>query len=213
MARWDPDKRWLAAIDVVAEMKRHGWRPLLVARGGLEAHRHEVLESAWAKRLRVAERSWRAPDAEGLAGALRQLRDVDVVELQSHVDPNARRALFRASDAVLANSSHEPFGLVGLEAMAAGGVAVTGCSGEDYAVPGHNALVLETDDPREFIGLFSDLLRSPERVRALRRAGVDTARRYAWSRVIDRIVIPRVELDHDPLLLPPRTDLRRSHAA
>jgi glycosyltransferase involved in cell wall biosynthesis len=213
MARWDPDKRWLAAIDVVAEMKRHGWQPLLVARGGLEAHRHDVLEAAWSRGLRVAERSWSTAGAEGLAEALRELDDVDVVELHSHVDPDARRALFRASDAVLANSSHEPFGLVGLEAMAAAGVAVTGCSGEDYAVPGHNALVLESDDPHEFIGLFSGLHESPDRERSMRRAGVHTARRYAWSQVIDRVVLPRVALHHEPPLSPPGAPRPRRRAA
>jgi len=213
MARWDPDKRWLAAIEAVAEMKRHGWRPLLVARGGLEAHRRDVLEAAWSRRLRVTERAWAPAGAEELANALRDLDDVDVVELHSHVDPEARRALFRASDAVLANSSHEPFGLVGLEAMAAGGVAVTGCSGEDYAVPGHNALVLETDSPREFIGLYSGLQRDPERERSLRRAGARTARGYAWPLVIERIVMPRVELHHALPPLPPRTVRRRHRAA
>ncbi len=35
-----------------------------------------------------------------------------------------------------------PNGLVGLETMAAGGVACTGGTGEDYAVAGRNALVL-----------------------------------------------------------------------
>jgi len=44
MARWDPDKRWLEAIDTVAEMKRIGWRPLLIARGGDEPYGREVLE-------------------------------------------------------------------------------------------------------------------------------------------------------------------------
>jgi hypothetical protein len=50
--------------------------------------------------------------------------------------------LFSGSAAVLANSGREPFGLVGLETMAAGGVACTGSTGEDYVVPGQNALVL-----------------------------------------------------------------------
>ena len=45
--------------------------------------------------------------------------------------------------------------------MAVGGVACTGCSGEDYAVPGYNALVLETNDPREFTALFSELHANP----------------------------------------------------
>lgn len=35
VARWDPSKRWLLAIDTVGAMKRVGWQPLLIARGGL----------------------------------------------------------------------------------------------------------------------------------------------------------------------------------
>jgi glycosyltransferase involved in cell wall biosynthesis len=95
---------------------------------------------------------------------------------------------------VLANSGHEPFGLVGLETMAAGGVACTGCSGEDYAVPGQNALVLETGDPLEFMALFERLRASPKEGAALRRAGQSTARRYAWPEVVDRVLLPRAEL-------------------
>jgi glycosyltransferase involved in cell wall biosynthesis len=116
------------------------------------------------------------------------------VNLRSHVDPEARRTLFRATGAVLANSDHEPFGLVGLEAMAAGGLACTGCSGEDYAVPGRNAIVLETDDPKEFIGLYEPLRRNPERERAIRRAGQITARHYGWREVVQRVLLPRLEL-------------------
>jgi glycosyltransferase involved in cell wall biosynthesis len=76
--------------------------------------------------------------------------------------------LFQGAHAVLANSAHEPFGLVGLEAMANGGVACTGGSGEDYTVPGYNALVLETEDPQEFLGLFAALRAHPAKERALR---------------------------------------------
>jgi glycosyltransferase involved in cell wall biosynthesis len=198
MARWDPDKRWLAAIDLVAEMKRQGWRPLLLARGGMEGHRQEVFGTAWARRLRVVERTWARPGAEGLAEALREPGQADVIELRSHVDSEGRRALFRAADAVLANSGHEPFGLVGLEAMAAGGVACTGCTGEDYAVPGHNALVVETGEPREFLGLYSWLREDPRRERELRRAGAATARQYAWPRVLTRVMLPRVDLHEIP---------------
>jgi glycosyltransferase involved in cell wall biosynthesis len=196
MARWDPDKRWLAAIDLLAEMKRNGWRPLLLARGGMEAHREEVLRAARAHRLNTVERTWVRPGADGLAEALCDLGDADLVELRSHVDEDARRALFRAADVVLANSGHEPFGLVGLEAMAAGGVACTGCTGEDYAVPGHNALVLETAEPREFLTLFSQLRREPSRERTLRRAGASTARRYAWPHVLQRVLLPRMDPTH-----------------
>jgi glycosyltransferase involved in cell wall biosynthesis len=194
MARWDPDKAWLAAMETAAALKLRGWRPLLIARGGGSDYGHVVLETAKRLGLRISDRSARSGPS-GLADALHETGDVDVVNLRSHVDPDARRALFRASDAVLANSSHEPFGLVGLETMAAGGVACTGCSGEDYAVPGQNAIVLETGDPREFIGLYERLHGNREQQRALRRAGRETARRYAWPEVVERVLLPRIGLE------------------
>jgi len=194
MARFDPDKRWLLAIETAGALKRDGWRPLLVARGGTEAHGHEVLAAAARAGLRVAERRAAAPGVRGLLAALDDVGDADVVTLCAHVDPAGRRVLFRASDAVLANSGHEPFGLVGLETMAAGGLACTGCSGEDYAVPGRNALVLETADPREFVGLYARLRSRPAEERAIRRAGQRTAREYAWADVVQRVFLPRLEI-------------------
>lgn len=98
--------------------------------------------------------------------------------------------LFRAVDAVLANSGREPFGLVALEAMAAGGVACTGCTGEDYAVAGRNAVVLQTDDPHECIGALEGLRRNAGRRRMLRRAARTTARSYAWPEILDRNLLP-----------------------
>ncbi len=212
MARWDPDKRWLPTVGIVAELKRQGWRPLLVARGGHEAHGEEVLRSAGQHGLHVIERCTTRPGAADLMDVLADAGDADVVNLRSHVDPEARRTLFRATDAVLANSGHEPFGLVGLETMAVGGLACTGCSGEDYVVPGRNALVLETDDPKEFIGLYAPLLRNPERERAIRRAGQLTARHYGWREVVQGVLLPRLELDRIPER-PRRLVQRRPRAA
>jgi glycosyltransferase involved in cell wall biosynthesis len=194
MARWDPDKRWLEAVETVAEMKRIEWRPLLIARGGTEPHGKEVLAAARTRGLRVIERSWNASGVDGLLESLQDVGEADVVNLRSYVDPESRRTLFRSSDAVLANSEHEPFGLVGLETMAAGGIACTGCSGEDYAVAGQNALVLETGDPREFLTLFQRLRSNPREASALRRSGQSTARRYAWPEVAQRVLLPRIEL-------------------
>lgn len=194
MARWDPDKRWLGTIDIVAEMKRQAWRPLLLARGGSEPHGREVLQAAAERGLRVVERTWCEPGPKGLLDAVRDVGDADVVNLRSHVDADARRVLFRGAEAVLANSGHEPFGLVGLETMAAGGVACTGCSGEDYAVPGQNALVLETGDPGEFLGLFHRLRSDQAASERIRRAGRSTARSYAWPEVVERVLLPRVQL-------------------
>ena len=194
MARWDPDKCWLQAIETVSVMKRLGWQPLLIARGGLESHGTEVLATAAARGLRVVERMMPQTGVGGLLRTLEHLGDVDMVNIRSPLDPDSRRVLFRASDAVLANSQHEPFGLVGLETMAVGGIACTGCSGEDYAMPGRNALVLETTDPLEFLGLFGELRANPGLERAIRQAGRRTAQQYTWLHIMQRYLLPRLRL-------------------
>jgi glycosyltransferase involved in cell wall biosynthesis len=194
VARFDPDKRWLGAIEIVRELKRQGQRPLLIARGGVEAHGHEVLAAAHASGLRVVDRRDEGAGVSGLLGSLDGTEGADIMNLKAPVDPESRRALFRGADVVLANSGHEPFGLVGLETMAAGGIACTGSSGEDYAVPGRNALVLQTPDAREFVGLFRQLKASPAQAKSIRRAGRATARQYAWPEVIERLLLPRLDL-------------------
>jgi glycosyltransferase involved in cell wall biosynthesis len=192
VARWDPDKRWLLAIQTVRVLKDQGWQPLLIARGGIEAHGAEVLAAAAAAGLRVVERASPTLGVSGLLQAVEGLHAADMVSLRTALDPESRRALFCGSAAVLANSGHEPFGLVGLETMAAGGVACTGCTGEDYAIPGQNALVLETTDPWEFVSLFGELHANPVQERALRRAGQVTARYYTWPHIVQGILLPRL---------------------
>jgi glycosyltransferase involved in cell wall biosynthesis len=194
VARWDPDKSWLLAIDTVGVMKRSGWQPLLIARGGVEPYGAEVLGAAARAGLRVADRALRHPGVRGLMQALEELGEVDILNLSSPLDPESRHVLFHSAAAVLANSQHEPFGLVGLETMAAGGVACIGSTGEDYAVPGHNALALETNDPQEFLDLFGALHVNPTIERALRRAGRVTAQHYTWSHIINRNLLPRLHL-------------------
>jgi glycosyltransferase involved in cell wall biosynthesis len=199
VARWDPDKRWLLALETVRLLKNLGWRPLLFARGGIEGHGAEVLAKAAAVGLRVTERTCSVEGVHGLLQSLEGIDEADIVHLRTPLDPESCRVLFRGSAAVLANSGREPFGLVGLETMAAGGVACTGCTGEDYVVPGQNALVLETADPWEFVTLFRELRANPARERALRRAGRVTAEHYSWPRIVRRLLLPRLHFMTEPL--------------
>jgi glycosyltransferase involved in cell wall biosynthesis len=194
VGRYDPDKRWLLAVDTTALLRDIGWRPLLIARGGVEPHGAEVMARAAGHALRVVEH----PIAEaldpvvGLLETLSGLEDMDVLSLQRPLVPDSRKLLFRGAAAVLANSGHEPFGLVGLEAMAAGGIACLGGTGEDYAIPGWNSLMLQSEDPREFVEAYARM--RPADVRAMRHHGLLTARRSVWSEVIKRNLLPQVEL-------------------
>ena len=188
IGRFDPDKRWLMAVSAAGYLKRHGARVKLVIRGGSEAHGGQVLSHAERQGLTIV--SVKAPsDASGLATILRDNPDADLINLMSFVSDDLLPVIYAASDAVLANSGHEPFGLVGLEVMAAGGLAVTGSTGEDYAQAFRNALVMETDDPIELVTELNLLKRRPQLAAAIRRRGRVTARQYTWEKVIDQLLL------------------------
>jgi glycosyltransferase involved in cell wall biosynthesis len=194
IGRFEPDKRWLLAIDTVALLRNLGWRPLLIARGEAEPHGADVRARAAGHGLHVAERLLsKGPNAAaGLLEILTDLADDDVLNLQGPLPPDARRLLYRGADAVLANSAHEPFGLVGLEAMAAGGIVCLGGTGEDYGIPGWNSLMLLSNDPREFVEAYARL--RPADRQAMRDRAMLTARRWMWADIIERNLLPRLEL-------------------
>lgn len=191
IGRFDPDKRWLMAVSAAGYLKRHGRRVRLVIRGGREPHGGEVFALAEHQGLRIVDVS--APsEPSALSAVLREQPEADVVNLTSFVSDAMLGVIYSACDAVLANSGHEPFGLVGLEVMAAGGLAVTGSTGEDYAAAYRNALVLETADPIELVTGLNLLKQRPSLAAALRRRGRVTARQYTWEKVIDQLFL-RVE--------------------
>ena len=187
IGRFDPDKRWLVAVTAAGLMKRRGQSVKLVLRGGREPHGAEVLNTAYQQGL-VVRNSGGPPDVPSLVNLLSELAGADVINLTSFLSEQVVMALYAASDAVLANSGHEPFGLVGLEVMAAGGIAVTGSTGEDYAEAHRNAVVLETDDPLEIVTELSVLKEKPRTVADMRRRGKSTARDYVWEKVIDQLL-------------------------
>jgi glycosyltransferase involved in cell wall biosynthesis len=123
---------------------------------------------------------------------VRQHREADVIQLTSFVSEELLATCYAAVDAVLANSSHEPFGLVGLEVMAAGGLAVTGSTGEDYADALRNALVVETDDPIELVTLMRLIKDRPALAASIRKRGRTTAKDFVWEKVIEHLLL-RIE--------------------
>jgi glycosyltransferase involved in cell wall biosynthesis len=138
--------------------------------------------------LRVKETVFQAwPRCDYLA-ALRHAALADVLVVKSPIPLELSRLLYRATDMVLANSRHEPFGLVGLEAMAAGGVAVTGATGEDYTIPLVNAIVLETTDHTEIEGYVMYLRDHPDESARIRRAARRTARLYTWDAAVRNLL-------------------------
>lgn len=187
MARWEREKGWIQALDAVAELRDRGRRVTLLARSGGPAGTGSGLHAeAGLRELSVEELSDAAELPARIAAA--GDRGVNVLHLRFGVSESLARTLFAATDAVLANSISEPFGLVGLEAMAAGGIVFTGGTGEDYAVSGRNAVVLETLEPSEIANQSEELAKRPELASRLRRAARRTARLYTWDRVVSLLV-------------------------
>lgn len=184
VGRFDPDKRWLQAIDAVAELRERGVPVQLIVRGGKEAYGNVVFARARERRLSIGDLTLAESSPAQLAHALQSERS-DVVNLRSFLPDETLYALYGAAGATLANSGKEPFGLVGLEVMASGGIPVCGSTGEDYAEPFENAIVCDTDDPRELDVYLQRLFGDPKLAHAIRERAKHTAERYVWPAVLD----------------------------
>ena len=192
IGRFSPDKRWHQAVAAIASLKAQGVPARLLMRGGIEPYGGEVLARAAALGLRVAHLSSPLADVPALTRALREHPDADLWNVTAFLPEALLPPIYAAASATLANSGHEPFGLVGLEAMASGGVAFVGATGEDYAEPFRNAIAIETEDPAEVAAYVRHLAMHPETTRNLRIAAQRTAREYTWQRVID-LLLRRLE--------------------
>jgi glycosyltransferase involved in cell wall biosynthesis len=192
VARFDPDKRWSAAVRLLERWPESGPRPLLIARAGIEAHGHEVRAHAQRLGLHWQLREACPPGAGGVRAALRGVGDADVIEITTPLTDEACRYLYAVADLVLANSAFEPFGLVGLEAMAVGAIVCVGGTGEDYARPPEDSICAQTDDPAEVIAQLAALHAEPGAERSMRSAALRTARAFTWERIVARSWEPRL---------------------
>lgn len=192
VARWDPAKGWMECMEVVARLKGMGLRTSFLARGGVEPYGSEVLARASYLCLTVQDAQANGESAEDFFRAIKLAAGADVINLLFPIPQSFLRIIYRASDAVLANSPHEPFGLVGLEAMAAGAVPILGGTGEDYAIPFRNCFVSETGDAEEIASHILYLYHHPEKRAQMRRAARRISRAFTWEAVA-RQLISRLE--------------------
>jgi glycosyltransferase involved in cell wall biosynthesis len=183
VGRFDPDKNWLQAVDAVAELHAVGIPARLIVRGGKDHYSETVFGRAHERGLAVERMAYEGTDGRRVLAGL-AVTEAPIVHVRAFLDEKWLNALYAASDAVLANSGKEPFGLVGLEVMAAGGIAVCGSTGEEYADPFVNALVCDTSDGNELATYLRTLYADSKTRDDLRAQGAQTAARYAWQRVL-----------------------------
>jgi glycosyltransferase involved in cell wall biosynthesis len=188
VARWDPDKRWMEAVEATSRLKEMGLKTILLARGGKEPYGYEVIKRALDLGLTVKEAQVGLEEKNGYLAALASATPADVIDIRSQLPLDFLAVMYRAMDAVLANSSHEPFGIVGLEAMAAGGIVFTGSTGEDYSIPFVNSFMIETSDPLEIVSYIMYLRSYPQQMKRMRGSARFTARYYTWESAVQNLI-------------------------
>jgi glycosyltransferase involved in cell wall biosynthesis len=183
VGRFDPGRNWIQAVDALAELHAAGINARLIVRGRHNEYAERVFARAYERGLSLDRLAYEGTDGHKLIDAI-ALSDRPIVYLHAFLDEPTLSALYAAADAVLANTGREPFGLVGLEVIAAGGIAVCGSTGIEYAEPFVNAIVCDTADGRELATYLRALLANPSVAHEMRRAGAETAERYSWSHAL-----------------------------
>ena len=188
VARWDPDKNWMGAVEATSKLKDMGLNPVLLARGGKEPYGQEVINRALSLHLDVKQAQVNPNEHNGFLDALARAMPSDVIDIRFQLPLDFLVIMYRAADAVLANSGHEPFGIVGLEAMAAGGIVFTGSTGEDYSIPFVNSFMIETSDPMEIVSYIVYLQSYPQQMERMRNSARLTARYYTWEAAVQNLI-------------------------
>jgi glycosyltransferase involved in cell wall biosynthesis len=155
----------------------------------MEGYGEEILYNARSLGLRIKEACCQT---RNIGDYLETIADnsegVDLLNVKFFCPQDFLKLVYHTVDAVLANSGIEPFGLVGLETMATGGIAFTGSTGEDYAISFHNSIVLETSDPKEIESYVLYLKSHPEETERIRKSARYTAGRFTWDQIIENLV-------------------------
>jgi glycogen(starch) synthase len=108
------------------------------------------------------------------------------VDFIGFVDDETADALFHYADVVVVPSTYEPFGIVALEAMAAGTPLVASRVGglAEIVHHGENGLLAEPDDPDSLAEQIDTLLRDRTLGQRLTQAAkAEVQDRYAWSTI------------------------------
>lgn len=193
MARFDPAKGWITAVETAARLKTMGYRVVFYLRGGIEPFGRKIFARADELGLSVLDVNLEGKNLDQSLRELLSAQSADIVNITSFIPPDLSRILFSCSDAVLANSRHEPFGLVGLEAMASGGTAYVGTTGEDYAHDFQDAVVLETSRAEEATASMLYLREYKEVQNRLTERARIAAREFTWDKIITHKLFPKIK--------------------
>lgn len=126
----------------------------------------------------------RTVEADGLAGSVTVIPGI-ASSSRDLVDA------YHAADLFILPSIHEPFGIVILEAWAAGLPVLASRVGgvPSFVVHGRDGCLFNVAEPESFVKELADLTAHPLRMRELGEAGRRKAREtYSWDRITERLL-------------------------
>ena len=171
VGRIDPQKNQLFAIDLLPELmetqSQHAY-------GHHRTRDQRKLQEKLVRKINETGLESHVTLIDGLAAGSQQLVDA-----------------YHGADLFLLPSIHEPFGIVILEAWAAGLPVVASRVGgiPSFVDDGEDGLLFDPNDGTGFVEAFKAILESPEKGRELGAAGRRKARsRYSWDRITESLV-------------------------
>ncbi len=125
-------------------------------------------------------------NSEQMQGMVDELGISHAVELLGFISDEERNCLYNAVDAAIFPSIYEPFGIVALEAMAAGCNVIASSVGGLSEVVKHmnTGITVLANNPESIAWAVDQLFRDPERAERLRKEALNQVHTYyAWPKI------------------------------
>jgi glycosyltransferase involved in cell wall biosynthesis len=198
--RWHQDNGWGPAVNAVNNLNRVGDSAKLLAHIGVVSDRKKVAHEAKLLGMVIKNitleidsnnsylNAMSENDLTPYFEALTKVSTSDIFNFDYPIPPSLLSLLYQASDVVLADSDHDPFGFVGMEAMAAGSILFTSRRTKGHAEHMQNAVVLERYTAEEIQFYVSYLRLHPEKREMIRACARQTAEQWTFKGVAKRLL-------------------------
>lgn len=194
------DNGWMPTVNAIHNLKRVGDRAKLLAHIGRESDIKKVAHQAKSLGIGIESITSKIDSknsylstmsendltrySEALAGASTS----DIINFAFPIPPCLSSLLYRASDVVLTNSGHDPFDLLGMEAMASGAIVFTSRKAEGIAEHMRNAIVLDKYTAEEIQFYVSYLRMHPEKREMIKASARQTAAQWTYKEIVTKLL-------------------------
>jgi len=194
------DNGWRPTVNAIHNLIRVGDSAKLLAHIGTGSDRKKVAQEAKSLGMLIgnitlemdSKKSYLPAVSENdltpYFEALTKASTSDIYNFVYPIPPSLLKFLYRASDVVLANSGHDPFSLVGMEAMAAEAIVLTSRNAKGIAKHMSNAIVLDKYTAEEIQFYVSYLRMHPEKREMIRASARKTAEQWTYKEVVKKLL-------------------------